>query len=191
MPVLPLLHADRDGSGRRDPFFGHPERGDPFHVQVGLIVAAAAVMLDQATKHIAEELLTPGRMVPLLGNEIGWQLTYNPGGAFGFPAPSWIFLVVTVVVTVFAVYNLPRSTSAFQAAAWGLLLAGALGNALDRVFRPGGPDDPRYLNGEVVDFVAWGSFPRFNIADTAITIGFVLLVVSFWLDDLEDADEEQ
>lgn len=152
-------------------------------VQVGLLVAAATVMLDQATKHIAQELLVRGRMVGVINDEVGWQLTYNPGGAFGLPAPSWFFLVVTVIVTGFTLYNLPRSTSALQASSWGLLLAGALGNALDRVFRPGGPGDPRFFNGEVVDFIAWYDFPRFNIADVAITVGFVLLVVSFWRDE--------
>ncbi|MEY3020211.1 MAG: lipoprotein signal peptidase, partial [Actinomycetota bacterium] len=64
--------------------------------------------------------------------------------------------------------------------AYGLLLAGALGNAIDRLVRAGGPGFGR---GYVVDFVAWGGFPRFNVADSAITIGFLLLVVALWLDE--------
>lgn len=178
MPLLNPLHDPKRASGTTT-----RHARDPFLVRVGLLVAAAFVVLDQATKHLAEQLLVRGRMVDVWADGWGFQLTYNPGGAFGFPAPTFFFLAVTVVVSGFVAYHLPRSTSATQATAWGLLLAGALGNALDRVFRPGGPGDPRYLFGEVVDFIAWGSFPRFNVADVAITSGFVLLVLSFWRDE--------
>lgn len=191
MPVLEPLHSDPEAPppSAREPE-GETGDAEPLAVQVGLLVAAAVVMVDQATKHLAEQFLTRGRMVDVFADGWGWQLVYNPGGAFGFLAPSWFFLVVTVVVTVFAIRNLPRATSALQASAWGLLLAGAFGNALDRVFRPGGPEDPRFFHGEVVDFIAWSSFPRFNVADIAITIGFVLLVVSFWSDEQADAERE-
>ena len=187
--MLQPLHADPNEpvSARREPV---SEPADPLHVQVGLLVAGIVVMLDQATKHLAEQLLVRGRMVPVINEEIGLQLVYNPGGAFGFLAPSWVFIIVTVVVTVFTIHNLPRSTSMLQASAWGLLLAGALGNGLDRIFRPGGPGARRFLEGEVVDFVAIYSFPRFNIADMAITMGFFLLVASFWRDELEASDEQ-
>lgn len=152
---------------------------------VGGIVAVAAILIDQATKHWADVSLVRGRYIAVAGERFGWQLTFNDGGAWGFPAPSWFFLVVTVVVVVIVVRNLPLATSGRGASAYGLLLAGAVGNALDRVFRVGDAGDPRFLFGHVVDFVAvelprWfgplgGAFPRFNIADVAITIGFVLL----------------
>lgn len=152
---------------------------------VGAVVAVAAILIDQATKHWADITLTRGRFVEVLGDRLGLQLTFNDGGAWGFPAPSWFFLVVTVVVVVIVVRNLPHATSGRGATAYGLLLAGAVGNALDRVFRLGDAEDPRFLFGHVVDFVAvelprWlgplgGAFPRFNVADVAITIGFVLL----------------
>ena len=154
---------------------------------VGLTVAVVFVVLDQVTKVIAENVLHPGRFVPWLGSDVGWQLVYNPGGAFGLPAPSWIFLVVTVLVVVIVVRTLPRTASLWQAAAYGLLLAGALGNVIDRLVREGGPDAPAFGGGEVVDFVAWGSFPRFNVADSAITVGFALLVLTLWLDERRTA----
>lgn len=155
------------------------------HVVVGAVVAFASVLVDQATKHWADVALTRGAYVPVLGDRFGWQLTFNDGGAWGFPAPSWFFLAVTVVVVVIVVRNLPLVTGGRGATAYGLLLSGAVGNALDRVFRTGDPGDPRFLFGHVVDFVAvelptWlgplgGAFPRFNVADVAITVGFVLL----------------
>ncbi|TVR33855.1 MAG: signal peptidase II [Nitriliruptor sp.] len=152
-------------------------------VAVGLGVAAVFVVLDQVTKAIAENALEPGRFVPWLGPNVGWQLVYNPGGAFGLPAPSWIFLVVTVLVVVIVARALPRTSSLWQAGAYGLLLSGAIGNVIDRLVRDGGPDAPSFGGGEVVDFVAWGTFPRFNVADSAITVGFALLVLTLWRDE--------
>ena len=159
-------------------------------VWVGYVVAAAWVILDQATKRVALVELDLGVEVAWLADSIGWQLTYNDGGAFGVDAPSWLFLVVTVVVTVIVVRNLPRVERSSTATAYGMLLAGALGNGIDRVFRAGDPGDPGFLHGHVVDFVAWGGFPRFNVADAAITLGFVLLVVDLWIDERQAAAQQ-
>ncbi len=152
----------------------------PHATAVGLAVAVTLVVIDQATKEVVEALLTPGRFVPLLGDHIGWQLVYNPGGAFGLPLPHWVFLIVTVGVLVLVGRILPLSSSLLAATAYGMLLAGAVGNVLDRLFRAGGE---AFGSGFVVDFVAWGSFPRFNVADSAITVGFVLLVLALWREE--------
>ena len=162
----------------------------PLAIPVGVIVTPAFVVLDQATKELAESLLEPGRFVPWLGSGVGWQLVYNPGGAFGLPAPSWLFLGVTVIVLVLVARALPRSASLTGAVAFGMLLAGALGNALDRLLRAGDPEGG-FGGGYVVDFVAWGSFPRFNVADSAITVGFVLLVLALWLEERRAAADAE
>lgn len=156
-------------------------------VQLGLLIAAIGIVLDQATKELAEAWLDTGEFVPWLGEHVGWQLVYNPGGAFGLPAPSWLFLVVTVLVVGIVVRTLPHTRSLLPATAYGLLLAGALGNMVDRLLRPG-DDEP--LGGHVVDFVAWGSWPRFNVADSAISIGFVLLVVALWREERRDRHDD-
>ena len=142
-------------------------------VPVGLLVAVALVVLDQVTKQIAETVLVPGRFVAWIGPHVGWQLVFNPGGAFGIPAPHWLFLFVTVGVVVLVARVLPNTPTLLGATAYGLLLGGAIGNVLDRLFKAGGEG---FGTGYVVDFVAWGTFPRFNAADSAITVGFVLLV---------------
>jgi signal peptidase II len=157
--------------------------GHPLVRTVGLVVAAVLIVVDQATKQLALVHLEPGRFVPWLHEVIGWQLVFNPGGAFGIGAPPWIFLVVTVIVVAVVARSLPRCQTVTSATAYGLLLAGAIGNVLDRLFRPGGPDAPAFGGGEVVDFVAWGTFPRFNVADSAITVGFVLLVLGLLLEE--------
>ncbi len=185
MPLLPPLSADPTAPD------AVPVR-DRVLVQAGMLTAVVAFILDQATKRIAEVELVRGRPVPIISDVFGWQLIYNDGGAFGFGAPSWFFLVVTVIVGFIVLRNLPIVQRPTQAFAYGLLLAGAFGNAADRVFRTGDPGDPRFFHGHVVDFIAVRlpgyDFPRFNIADVAITVGFFLLLVSLWIEERDARD---
>ena len=161
-----------------------PRSASRLPIVLGVLVAAAVVVLDQATKQIAEYHLDPGEYVPLLGDAVGWQLVYNPGAAFGMPVPVWALLIVTVLIVVIVARALPRTTSLLQAGAYGLLLAGGLGNGIDRLLRPNRIGEVSgFFQGEVIDFVAWGSFPRFNVADSAITVGFVLLTLSLWREE--------
>lgn len=155
----------------------------PFNAQVALLLAAAVIVLDQATKQLVLHLLAPGRFVAWLSPSVGWELVYNPGGAFGLPAPPWLFLLVTLLVVGIVVRALPRTPTLTGAAAYGLLLAGALGNLVDRLLRPNVAGERGLIDGAVVDFVAWGWFPRFNVADSAITVGFVLLVIALWIEE--------
>lgn len=174
-------------SSRTGPDEQHPA-AYPHAVAVGLIVAVSLVLLDQLTKQLVEHLLVPGEFVPWLGEHIGWQLVYNPGGAFGLDAPHWLFLIVTVAVLVLVFRVLPEAPSLPAAIAYGMLLAGAVGNVLDRLLRAGGE---AFGSGYVVDFVAWGSFPRFNVADSSITVGFVLLVLVVLAEERRDATGDE
>jgi len=143
---------------------------------VGLLAAASVVLLDQSSKTLADRALVPGQQVDLLGDVVGFQLVYNFDAALGARVPEWFFLTVTAVVTVIVARNLPRAALARTAVAYGLLLAGAWGNGLDRALRP-----PGFPAGGVVDFVALqvgGPLPRFNVADLAILAGFVLLLAT-------------
>lgn len=132
-----------------------------------IAVAASVVVLDWAAKELVLARLVPGRFVPLIGDVVGWQLVFNPGAAFGIPLPAPVFPVVTAVVVAVVVRSLKEAKGVAIVVAQGLVVGGALGNLLDRAIRPG--DGP--LGGLVVDYVAWGSFPRFNVADAAITVG--------------------
>lgn len=150
-------------------------RAGPLHI--GLLVAAIGWILDQATKAWAVRALGSGDVIwPSL--PIHLELTYNEGAAFGLPVPWWVFPIVTVVVVVLVVRNLPQSSSFLEPFAYGLLLAGALGNMSDRLFRP----DPQGVGrGEVVDFIASDVWPTFNVADVCISVGFVLLLLAAYL----------
>jgi signal peptidase II len=80
--------------------------------------------------------------------------------------------VVAGVVAYFLVRTVRRTHDTLLVVALSLVLGGALGNLIDRIFR-----SPGFLRGAVVDFVHVGSFPTFNVADAAITVGAVLVVV--------------
>jgi signal peptidase II len=159
----------------------------PRAVPVLVAVTVLGVVLDQVTKLLALEVLEPGRFVPLIGDAVGWQLVFNPGAAFGLPVPAPAFLAVSAIVVVIVVRSLPHTSSLLQVTAYGLLLAGAFGNLIDRVVYA----EDGFLTGEVVDFVAWGSFPRFNVADACITVGFVLLVVALLAEERRVAAAER
>ena len=137
-------------------------------------MAAVVVVLDALTKQWAVTALADGP-IDLFGS-LRLALTHNKAGAFGlggafvpFLAVAALVLVVVMVVTGSATERLP------VALALGLILGGAFGNVADRVFR-----SPGFLRGAVVDFVDVGFWPVFNLADSAITCGCVLLLVSTW-----------
>ena len=137
-------------------------------------VAAAVVVVDALTKQWAVSGLADGP-VHLFGS-VRLSLTHNKAGAFGlggafvpFLALAALGLVVFMVVTGSATERVP------VAVALGLVLGGAFGNVADRVFR-----SPGFLRGAVVDFVDLRFWPVFNLADSAITCGCILLLVATW-----------
>jgi len=137
-------------------------------------VAFVVVVLDVFTKELALALLEPGRFVPLLGPSVGWQLIFNPGASFGIRLPPLVFPAVTVALVVIVVRTLAEPSTVRSVVSQGLVVGGAVGNVIDRFVRPG---DGSLVGGYVVDFVAWGSFPRFNVADASITVGVGLFLL--------------
>lgn len=180
MPLLAPLQSDLDAPLPWEP--KPPTRS--WHLAVAGIVGMVWLLVDQASKQLAAVLLAPaGAVRQELPGPLTLQLTFNDGGANGYDAPWWFFLLVTAVVTVIVAKKLPEATSMLEATAYTMLLAGAWGNGLDRIFRVGGPEDPRFFHGHVVDSIASERFPTFNVADVAITIGFVLLMTALVLTD--------
>jgi signal peptidase II len=134
-----------------------------------VVAAACVVVLDQITKLIAVEYLAAN---PIDLGIVRLVLIRNPNAAFGIPGFPGLFLLVTVVVTALVVRSLPRTPSSWVTAAYGLVIGGAIGNAIDRVFRA-----PGFPAGAVVDWIYPGWFPAFNVADSSITVGASLLVL--------------
>lgn len=143
-----------------------------------LWLALVILVLDQGTKILAEQMLVAREPVPVLPS-LNLYLTYNTGAAFSFLRDAggwqrWLFVALSIGVGAFIgiwLARLPRD-HAWLACALALVLGGAMGNLVDRLFRP---------DGAVVDFidVYYGTWhwPAFNVADSAISVGAVMLVL--------------
>ena len=138
-----------------------------------LWLAGIIIVLDQISKWIVLASLRPGesRYVAPFFN---WVLTFNAGAAFSFLSDAggwqrWFFTVLALGVSVWIVSMLRKHSGEFRMSlALTMVLGGALGNVVDRI---------RF--GAVVDFVQWHAagyyWPAFNVADSAIFLGAVLL----------------
>jgi signal peptidase II len=144
-------------------------------IVAGLV--AGIVLVDQLTKAWVVATLADGPK-SIIGDTVELRLSRNPGGAFslltGFTP---LLAVLAVIVAIVLVRVAQRMTDTVMVVALSLVLGGAVGNLLDRLFRA-----PGFLRGEVVDFIRVGAFPSFNVADSAITIGAILLVIWGWRD---------
>jgi signal peptidase II len=139
-------------------------------ISLGIVVAVVAV--DQATKTWAVHRLDSGP-VSIFGTGAEFRLSRNTGSAFSlFQGFTPLLAVLAVLIAVVLVRAVRRTDDRVTLIALSLVLGGATGNLLDRVVR-----SPGFLHGAVVDFVHVGQFPTFNVADSSITIGAVLLVV--------------
>jgi signal peptidase II len=136
-------------------------------------VCAIAYALDVVTKILAVEMLSDREAVELVPGVLTLTFTRNPGAAFGLATGLTLVLSLVAVAVVVAVIRIAtRLRDPLWAVALGLLLAGALGNLTDRIFR-----DPGVLRGHVVDFLELPNWPIFNIADMCITTAAVVVVV--------------
>jgi signal peptidase II len=151
----------------------------PKRVALLAVIAATVVILDLLTKIIIVATVTPGESVRLLGGLVYFSLIRNPGAAFSMATGmTWLLALVAIGVVIVIIRMAPKLRSTPWAVSLGLVLGGAIGNLIDRIFR-----SPGFLQGHVVDFVSvFGPnaeyFPIFNVADSAITIGGISLVVT-------------
>jgi signal peptidase II len=136
-------------------------------------VAAAVLLLDGLTKYLVVEHLEHREPIRLLGGALLLAVSRNSGAAFSFAqGATVIFTAVAVTVIVVIVRTARQLGSAGWAVCLGLLLGGATGNLVDRIFRAPGPG-----RGAVVDFIDFRVWPVFNLADSAIVCGGLLAVL--------------
>src|ERR1700754_4304187 len=142
------------------------------------VIAVLVLAADIITKTVAVAQLENRAPLELLGGLVYLQLVRNPGAAFSLATGyTWVLTIVAIAVVVVIIRVPRRLRSIGWAIALGLVLGGALGNLTDRIFRAPGP-----LQGHVVDMVSpfapnGEAFAVFNLADSAITCGGVLLVL--------------
>ncbi len=132
------------------------------------------LVLDQLTKAWAESALKSGRVISVLPT-IEFDLTYNRGFSFGTGSDRGrlVGYLVVVIVAVLA-RQIIKETNTTRALLMAVILGGAVGNLIDRVFRA----DDGFMSGRVIDFVDVSWYAVFNLADTFVVVGAIALVVS-------------
>lgn len=140
---------------------------------MSLLIAAVIVLLDQISKAWALGVLADGRIIHVIWT-MQFNLTFNRGMAFSRGTGIGpIIGVIGLVVVVLLLLSLRRAENALTRVATGLIIGGAAGNILDRLFRGSG-----WMRGAVVDFIDFQWWPVFNIADMAIMIGAATMMVA-------------
>lgn len=159
--------------------------------KVALFTGTAGVVLalDMLTKYIVQQTLSLYQQVPVIGDFFRLTYIHNPGAAFGLhlgPYSRFIFLSLALVAlgVLFVMYRGTPANDRLRLFAIGAIAGGALGNVVDRI---------RSAEG-VVDFLDFGignlRWPVFNVADTAVTVGAVLLLASLWAEDRQREREK-
>lgn len=135
------------------------------------LTALLVIVLDQVSKFWIRANMSPGQSIPAEGP---FRMTYvtNVGGAFGILGNQAFLILLTTMVGIAAILlysRYPVFNRMLVKVALGLLLGGAVGNLIDRLFF-----------GRVIDFIDVGAWPVFNLADSAISIGVILLLYYFF-----------
>jgi signal peptidase II len=135
--------------------------------------AAAVYAIDRVTKVWAEAALAGQPPIDVIPGVLSFTYTTNSGGAFGLGRSApWLFATATITVSIVTVVVSFRMSRASIAVALGLILGGALGNLTDRAVNGSG------LSGHVTDFIDLQVWPVFNLADSAIVVGAIMLAIS-------------
>lgn len=135
-------------------------------------IAVIVFALDRVTKALVAASIPYGTEVSAVGHLVGITNVRNSGAAFGVgPAFTWIFALASIVVSIGLVIYVMRTPSpTWNDAVLGLILGGTAGNGYDRI-----------LVGTVTDFLNVHIWPVFNVADSAISTGVVLLLAGYLL----------
>lgn len=139
-----------------------------------LTLGAVIVIVDQITKVLAVVNLEGTTPINLVGDTVRLVLLRNPGAAFSMGTELTVVLsVVATVVVAGLLWFSRRVHSRWWAWGLGLILGGAAGNLIDRYFRA-----PGILEGHVVDFMSVGWWPVFNVADSCLVAGVIVVAVA-------------
>lgn len=149
--------------------------------QLWFYLVLLGVLLDFVTKQVAATLLTYGETISIF-SFLHWTLLYNEGAAFSFLSDQsgwqrWFFTLVSFLASLLISVWLLRTKLQDKLTLWGLtlLLSGAIGNLIDRLFF-----------GKVIDFIhvayGWFNWPVFNLADIFITCGVGLVLLASFME---------
>ena len=145
-----------------------------------LLVSLLVIILDQISKYLIRSSLTLYDSIPVIGEFFSLTYVTNKGMAFGinFPGGTYLFTATSIVLTtiIFIYLWRERNNSALLRMSLAFILAGAIGNLLDRI-----------VYGEVADFLDfsfWGyHWYIFNVADSSVTVGMILFIIYSIIDN--------
>lgn len=137
------------------------------------VIVLGIVVLDQVSKYLVRSMLAPGVSVPIIPHVFDFTLVYNEGAAFGVLQGAigyFVFVAAAICIAVicYLVFNVQHRP--FEVVTLSMVVAGAIGNLIDRLF----------CGGAVTDFIATAfmDFPVFNVADIAVTCGCILFIAN-------------
>jgi signal peptidase II len=152
----------------------HRRHGKRIGARYALLLIAFALIayiIDQLTKVWVVSTMVEGQVTEVLPPVLSWHFIRNPGAAFSIGTEiTWVFTIIQAFVSIAIISQVGKVASKGWAIALGLVLGGALGNLTDRLFR-----EPTFGQGHVVDFIALPNFAIFNIADSAVVSGVILI----------------
>ena len=141
--------------------------------QTPKLIIAAVLIADQASKNWALNSLSDGRTIDLVWT-LRFNLVFNSGMAFSKgQGLGRLIGLLAIGVAVWLWFSLRKATSRLSVIGTSMLIGGALGNVVDRMFR-----GEKWLAGAVVDFIDLQWFPVFNVADSAVTVGAAVLIIA-------------
>lgn len=163
------------------------------------VIATLTIGADQLTKELALSALEGGNPRDVVW-KLRWNLIYNEGSAFSLGTSFGpIIGVVALVISAALLWHARKVGRPLIGGILGLIVGGALGNVLDRLFREGTQDG--FMRGAVIDFIDFQFWPVFNVADMAIVTGAIAMVLiglrepvpdeteAAELDDTHDAED--
>lgn len=152
---------------------------------LSLLITISIVFIDRVTKLFFTDLLQLGESIPVIRNVLHMTMVHNTGIAFGFFKDQGIvFIVIPIIAIILLIFNIyyyrqnDEVLSRTYIMGFSLILAGAIGNLVDRI-----------MYGYVIDFIDIRFWPVFNVADSAITVG--ALIIAWKCFQLSHKQEEQ
>ncbi len=142
---------------------------------IALSAALFVIFLDQLTKLLIRRSFQPNESVPMISSILHLTYVTNTGSAFGlFRGFNLIFIIFSIIVVIAVFYFIRQAKENRKALqlSLGLLMGGTIGNLVDRL-----------LYGYVTDFIDFRVWPVFNVADSAVTVSVIFLIILLWRED--------
>ncbi len=141
-----------------------------------LIFSFFLILFDRISKFFILKNLRFGESIKILDDLLKFERVENRGGIFGFfPQGKYFFIFISIValIIIFIIFIKLKSNSIFLIFLLSLIFSGIFGNLIDRIFY-----------GYVVDFISVKNFPVFNLSDSYITVGVILILIFLWKENL-------